>query len=128
MIYHLRITLSMLAIVCGFALDIDWKIGMSTEEQQVTVPVGTDVFLKWSGNHDVYKFPDNTAYDKCDFSQATEMADDDDSPYPYKATSPGIVYFGCSIGPHCKLNQKLALTVTGMFSVWANLFRRTVVI
>ena len=91
---------------------------MSEKEQQVTVPVGTDVVFKWSFTHDVFKFPDKTAYDKCDFSKATKLAGTDGSPYTYKATSAGIVYFGCSIanGGHCKAAQKLALTVTGMYS------------
>ena len=127
MSYHLRIALSMLGIVCVSALDIDWKTGMSDKEQKQTVTVGTDVVFKWSNFHDVYQLPDKAAYDNCDFSKATKLAGTNVNTYTYKSTSEGIVYFSCSVysGAHCKANQKLTLTVTGMFSVWANLFWQT---
>ena len=94
---------------------IDWKLGMTVSEMKQTVPVNTDVIFKWSGWHNVWKFPDKAAFDACDFSKATELASGSQNPYTYKAPSTGIVYFGCQVGRggHCKANQKLALTVTG---------------
>ena len=97
---------------------------MSEAEQKATVKANTDVVFKWSSYHNVFQFPDKTAYDNCDFSKATELATNDQNPYTYKAKSPGNFYFGCAIGAggHCRTPQKLPLTITGMFSVWANFF------
>merc|ERR1712187_754485 len=79
-----------------------------------TVTVNNNVIFKWSAWHNVWKFPDQAAFDACDFSKATELASVNQNPFTYKAPSAGIVYFGCQVGGgvHCKLNQKLALTVT----------------
>ena len=121
--YHLRIVLLMLGIVCGFAeTTIDWKTGMSGDDQKATVAANTDVVFKWSGlKHDVYQFADKTTYDKCDFAGATKLADEATSgAYSYAAETAGTFYFGCKVTGHCKLNQKLTLTVTGIFCVWAN--------
>ena len=120
---HLRIVLLMLGIVCGFAQkNIDWKLNMSAEEQKATVAANTDVVFKWSGlKHDVYQFADKTTYDKCDFAGATKLADEAASgAYSYAAKTAGTFYFGCKVTGHCYANQKLTLTVTGMFCVWAN--------
>ena len=120
--YHLRIVLLMLGIVCGFAqTNIDWKIGMSDAEQKATVAAKTNVVFKWSGYHDVYQFTDKTKYDNCDFTGATEKAAGaNGGTYTYVANTAGTFYFGCKITGHCQAKQKIALTVTGMFCVWAN--------
>ena len=96
---------------------IDWKVGMTGAEMKQTVPVNTDVIFKWSGWHNVWKFPDKAAFDACDFSRATELAASSKGPYTYQASSAGIVYFGCRVQwfslSNCKAKQKLALSVTG---------------
>ena len=122
--YHLRIVLLMLGIVCGFAeTTIDWKTGMSGDDQKATVAANTDVVFKWSGlKHDVYQFADKTTYDACDFAKATKLADEATSgAYSYAAETAGTFYFGCKVTAYsCFVGQKLTLTVTGMFCVWAN--------
>ena len=122
--YHLRIVLLMLGIVCGFAQTIiDWKVSMSAENQKATVETNTNVVFKWSGmTHDVYQFADKTTYDACDFAKATKLADEATSgAYSYAAETAGTFYFGCKVTGHCSAaGQKLTLTVTGMFCVWAN--------
>ena len=40
--------------------------------------------------------------------------------YSYAAERAGTFYFGCKVAGHCASGQKLTLTVTGMFCVWAN--------
>ena len=90
---------------------IDWKLGMSAEEQAQNVKVNTAVVFKWNGAHNVYIFPSKAAFDSCNFDKATKLGTT--SPYTYKASSPGVFYFGCEVGSHCKDKQKLALTVAG---------------
>ena len=128
--YQLRIVLLMLGIVCGFAqTNIDWTVGMSADKQKATVEANTDVVFKWSGmKHDVYQFADKTTYDKCDFAKATMLTGEATSgAYTYAAKTAGTFYFGCKVPGHC-YSQKLTLTVTGMFCVWANWFWRAAVI
>ena len=129
--HHLRIVVLMLGIVCGSAQkNIDWKTGMSADDQKATVETNTNVVFKWSGmKHDVYLFVDKTTYDACDFAKATKLADEATSgAYSYAAETAGTFYFGCKVPGHCEGNQKLTLTVTGMFCVWANYFWRAAVI
>ena len=90
---------------------------MTDVEREQKVAVNTDVIFKWSGWHNVWKFPDKAAFDACDFSRATELAGSSRGPYTYQASSAGIVYFGCQVQwfffSNCKAKQKLALSVTG---------------
>ena len=89
---------------------IDWKFGMS---QKQTVKQNTEVEFRWDLPHSVYKFPDKSAFDACDFTKAIELAST--SGYTYKASAAGTFYFACSLskGFHCTVGIKLALTVTG---------------
>merc|ERR1719446_782069 len=86
---------------------------MTDAEMKQTVALDTQVVFEWSGYHNVYQLPDKAAFDSCDFSKATKLASSNGSPYTYKASSAGTVYFACEVGGHCRFNQKLALTVTG---------------
>merc|ERR1712032_644320 len=92
---------------------IDWKLGMTAAQMKQTVSLNTEVLFKWSGFHNVYELPDKKAFDACDFSKAKALASHNQSPFTYKASSAGIVYFACKVGGHCSSKQKLALTVTG---------------
>jgi len=85
---------------------------MTDAEKKQTVKTNTDVVFKFTSFHNVYKFPDKTAFDACDISKATQMALQ--SPYTFKASAAGTVYFGCGVGKgsHCRGGIKLALTVT----------------
>ena len=94
---------------------------MAEENTKQTVALNSDVVFQWSGKHDLWLFPDKAAFDACDFSKATQLADNTQTdPYTYKASKVGTFYFGCNVGGgdmgmnHCKSPQKLALTV-GMF-------------
>ena len=98
------------------ARNIHWRLGMSAAEQEETVEVNTDVVFTWMGDHNVYKFPNKADFDDCDFTKATLLANNTQSPYTFKASSPGVFYFGCRVenGVHCKyVQQKLALIVNG---------------
>merc|ERR1712037_631539 len=94
--------------------DIDWKLSMTAAEKAQSVKIGTDVVFTWLGGakaHGVKLFKTKAAFDACDFAD-TGAALATTSPYTYKASKAGVYYFGCSIGGHCKADQKLALTVT----------------
>jgi len=98
--------------------NIDWKMGMSEAETMQTVELNTDVVFAWGGmdmSHDVWLFPNQDAFDACDFSAAEQLATDENNPFTYEASSAGMFYFGCKVGEdgaHCNSPQKLALTVT----------------
>ena len=89
---------------------IDWKVGMSAAEQSVTVKADAPFTFKWSGSHNVYRFPSEAAYKSCDFSRATFVSDKE---FTMTLRGSGTVYFGCKVGSHCKLGQKVAVTIAG---------------
>merc|ERR1719362_2196242 len=100
-------------VPCNAQTKIDWKLGMTAAQMKQTVSLNTEVVFKWSGFHNVYELSDKKAFDACDFSKAKALASHNQSPFTYKASSAGIVYFACKVGGHCSSKQKLALTVTG---------------
>merc|ERR1719326_470666 len=97
--------------------NIDWKMGMSEDETMQTVELNTDVVFNWGGmdmSHDVWRFPDQAAFDACEFSGAEQLAANEDNPFTYTASTAGTFYFGCKVGEdgtHCNSPQKLKLTV-----------------
>ena len=97
---------------------IDWKVGMSAAEQSISVKANQPFTFKWTGSHNVYKFPDEAAYKSCDFSGATFVSDEALSsrtgkPFTMKLGGPGTYYFGCKVASHCKGGQKVAVTIAG---------------
>merc|ERR1719321_1892887 len=96
--------------------NIDW-MGMSEEETMQTVELNTDVVFTWGGmdmSHDVWRFPDQAAFDACEFSAAEQLASNEQNPFTYTASTASTFYFGCNLGDdgtHCNSPQKLALTV-----------------
>merc|ERR1719326_2454329 len=95
--------------------NIDWKMGMSEDETMQTVELNTDVVFNWGGmdmSHDVWRFPDQAAFDACEFSGAEQLAANEDNPFTYTASTAGTFYFGCKVGEdgtHCNSPQKLKL-------------------
>ena len=95
---------------------------MEKEKTTATVKVGSTVVFTWpQGYHNVYLMPNKADYDACNFKNSEELAEgslgpNTDKPFIYKASKPGVYYFGCEIGSgfHCETPQKLTLTVTGM--------------
>ena len=99
---------------------IDWKLGMSVDEQNQVVELDEEnlavVVFEWNGYHSVYQFPDKDAFENCDFSQAKYLfVTLTGLGYTFRARSSGTYYFGCKVGSHCQAGQKLALQVTGTF-------------
>ena len=108
-------------------LNIDWKPGMPAVA--ATVKANTDVVFKWSGFHNVYMFPNKADFENCDFTNAQELAWNDQNSFTFKAATPGIFYFGCEVGNgwHCRQPQKLALTVTGTLYACVDSVHHTVI-
>ena len=100
--------------------DVAWSTGMTADQQEESASVGDSVVFTWSSFHNVYMFADEDAFNACDFAGATELAPADVNTYTFEVTDTGSFYFGCSVGTHCSLGQKLALTVAGMFYMCVN--------
>ena len=90
---------------------IDWKVGMSAAEQSVSVKAGEVFSFKWTGDHNVYKFPNAEAYKSCDFTKATLVSG---KPFSFSLSGSGTYYYGCKVGLHCKGSQKVTVTVGGV--------------
>ena len=85
---------------------------MTTDEQNIAVKSGTDVVFEWDYSHNVYIFTSETAYNNCDFSQASLLSSESGFKFPTKSKS-GVFYFGCDVYGHCNAGQKLRLQVIG---------------
>merc|ERR1712051_712969 len=97
----------------GAQKTINWRLGMSQAEMNQAVALNTNVVFKWNGYHNVWQLPDQTAFDRCDFSNGKELGPATKNTYTYKASAVGKVFFACEVGggSHCNAKQKLALTV-----------------
>ena len=83
---------------------------MSAAEQIVTVKADAPFTFKWTGSHNVYRFPSEAAYKACDFSRATFVAD---RSFTMTLKGSGTFYFGCKVTGHCRAGQKVAVTIAG---------------
>jgi len=106
--------------VCTFALlvgsaaaieiPIEWKIGMSTNAQSLTMTVSDTAEFVWTGGHNVFMSTNKAAYDSCSRTDGVTVASS--SPYTYTPSAPGVVYFICEVPGHCGASQKITITVT----------------
>ena len=94
---------------------------MEKDKLTLTVKVGSNVVFDWEGYHNVWLMPNKADYDACNFKSSKELAKNKDKPFTFKASDPGVYYFGCEVGAgfHCNTPQKLALTVIGMLCALA---------
>ena len=75
---------------------IDWKLGMTTSEQALTMSVSDTAKFTWGGGHNVWQSTDKAAYENCDLNKGTEVhSSAQGSPYIYTPSAPGVVYFIC---------------------------------
>ena len=94
---------------------IQWTAGFALSSARVaTVAAGVELSFEWSGNHNVYRLPNQQAFDSCDFSRANVASVGAVSPakfwIPFNRRFP--LFFACRVGNHCMLGQKLTVTVT----------------
>ena len=103
------------------AFKVNWKEKMEKDKLTLTVKVGSNVVFDWEGYHNVWLMPNKAEYDACNFKNSKELAKNNDKPFTFKASDPGVYYFGCEVGAgyHCNTPQKLALTVIGMLCALA---------
>ena len=95
---------------------------MPQTPDEIAVNVGTALAFAYSASHNVWQFPDGTAFTACDFSRAVELggtAHGGGTPGSLANLLVGTVtepdrnyYFACEISGHCIAGQKLAVIVT----------------
>ena len=115
--------LSLLLAVGARAATIEWREGMSASEQSLTVRGDERITFAWTGNHNVRMVLTEEEFDACDLDDEIVVSDklNDRSPYTILSASSLAYYYGgydtpiyfvCSVGTHCKNDQKIAITVT----------------
>jgi hypothetical protein len=89
-----------------------WEAGMSYSPLRCAV--GGLVAFHWeSPFHDLVQLPDEAAFNSCDMSGAVTLASTSRSSYYYDCATPGAtVYLACSVGSHCAMGQKVAVTTS----------------
>jgi len=91
---------------------LNWQAGFTdTLAREQTIPAGDSITLMWTndyGSHNVYMMPDKEAFDACDFSDATMLADSSVTEYTFTVAEEPM-YFACEIQGHCFGGQKLAV-------------------
>lgn len=89
---------------------INWVAGFRNAAKRTeAVKAGDVLTFTWPGGHNVWKFPNKAAFDKCDFSSASQISGGGRSPASFTVQS--TTYFACQVGSHCKYGQKLAAIV-----------------
>jgi hypothetical protein len=90
----------------------------------VRCAIGGVVFFKWekAWSHDLMRLASQAHYDSCDFSDAVSLvaptSGSGTQSYSYHCETPGEeVYFACSVGNHCNMGQKVALTTSSSVNV-----------
>ena len=88
-------------------LGIAWSLDLPYS--QVEVKNGDTISFVWSSSHTVHQFPDETAFDNCDFTSATQIGSNTS---PATATMGATTaWYGCSISNHCISGMKLKVTL-----------------
>ena len=89
-----------------------WDAG--TSYSPLRCAVGGLVAFHWeSPFHDLVQLPDEAAFNSCDMSNAVTLASTSRSSYYYDCATPGAtVYLACSVGSHCSMGQKVAVTTS----------------
>ncbi len=77
---------------------ITWIFGGSYPD--LNIEENDTVTWMYTTSHNVWEFPDQAAFDTCDFSAATMVGDNGDSPLTIPFTA-GTRFFGCAVGGHC---------------------------
>ena len=97
----------------GMAAAVDWEAHYDMADgsaNALTITAGTTATFTWTGGHNVYEFDDEAAYDSCDFASATELADTEAKTLDVTEASATTKYYGCQVGSHCAVGQKIAIT------------------
>jgi plastocyanin len=85
---------------------VDWDLGM--DPQTLSVAAGTTVTFSWTGGHNVYAMPDETDFNNCDFGSSTNLGST--SGVSVDPADGSTKYYGCEVGSHCIMGQKIAIT------------------
>jgi len=81
-------------------------------DQKLIVANGDAVEFVWEGLHNVYLLKDFNAFTSCDWAESSLIPGGASSGVKYAFAGEGrILYFGCKIGSHCQMGQKLAVTI-----------------
>merc|ERR1712087_380372 len=106
-----------------------WVIGEAPEywnplqqkKKSYTIEGGDVLSFRYNRQHNVWLMPTQDAFNRCDFSKATELAaadyggsQDEKNPNLYEAValSTGTLYISCQVSGHCSVGQKITIFVT----------------
>ena len=75
---------------------INWVAGFRNAAKRTeAVKAGDVLTFTWPGGHNVWKFPNKAAFDKCDFSSASQISGGGHSPASFTVQS--TTYFACQV-------------------------------
>ena len=87
---------------------VDWTYSSSAYDP-ITLEWGEKAVFEWSSGHDLKMFPDEAAYDSCEFTNAQATGS---SGWSTASMQAGTYYFGCSQYDHCaSAYMKIKVTI-----------------
>ncbi|TKY46069.1 hypothetical protein E2542_SST28104 [Spatholobus suberectus] len=89
-------------------------VDLSSEWKKPTVHTGDSIIFKHKRHYNIYIFKNQKAFDLCNFTQATLLANPSTNSYTWHPSRPGFFYFSFNDGSlkACQASQKLAIKVT----------------
>ncbi len=96
-------TLVLVALFPGAAAATDYPLTWTFGSSYPDMNIAPDDTVTWtySPSHNVWEFPDETAFDNCDFNLAIMVGASNESPLTVIFSEEGTRYFGCAVGSHC---------------------------
>lgn len=89
---------------------ITWTFGGSYSD--LNIDQNDTVTWTYSASHNVHEFPDEAAFNSCDFTMATLVGDFSASPLTLDFAGGGTRYFGCAVAGHCSAGNMKIKVIT----------------
>lgn len=116
--FWLGLVVVLLTPIAAAAADyqIQWTQGPSYPD--LAILVGDTVTFTFSSSHNVYEFPDQQAFNACNFTLSDEIGSSGPLTVPFPEA--GTRFFGCEVGSHCSSGNMKIQVIARPVAIFAD--------